>query len=1012
MASKPSDATSLFTEPDWTKTHSHRVGLRSRDDRFPGLTHSGDDWRFALEEEAEEKIRELQEKVEKGELLTVRDFLAKQEDFHLRRPEVHPGGWRYVLHTREGFIKTGQAWLVNQRKKEKEEKERKQEGDNDGDGGEKQQDQNQYQSQDQEPQLQAKEEEEEEKTEPSATEKALLHLLRSEEAHMRSLKPSDGKARSPVKGDFVPSEIDEIDQTTPDNWIPRTDHLIRITGKHPLNAEADLTELFEAGFVTPNWLHYVRSHGAVPHLLWENHKLEVSAGKNVTFFMDDLKDQFESINIPVFAACDGNRRKELNMLKRSKGFNWGPGAVGCAYWKGVRLREVLKRAGAKELMKEYDGLRLWVNFQGADYLSEGKYETSIPLEYVMNKRNDVLLAYEMNDTPLPPDHGYPLRLVVPGYVGGRWVKWLEKVWVTDRENDSYYHIWDNRVVPEFVTDKDSELAKTMYRNPSTACMEQQLNSVIVRPAQGEKIDIQDVQNGKQYQLQGFAYNGGGNEVQKVEVSLNGGSSWLYCARRYPDYSLRYGKKFWTWLHWHVDVNLTQLLRAESIRVRCWDVNKNTQPENPTWNLEGMMNNCQYTVKPEITEEKFDKTYLTFRHPCEPGTGEGGWMKPSPQIQAEESQRQASRPGQQFSRNEIEKHSTEDDCWIVINGNVYDATSVMSWHPGGKAPIMAHAGRVHEDTTGEFESIHDDFAHTKLQECILGTVTKKTQDFMKQEAKIKAEKRAKSGGQKSDIALKRHKWTQARFTHKKPLSQDTKRYTFELISKNKKLGLKTGQHIQIGFHFNDQLVFRSYTPVRPVFDEEEDGTFDLVVKTYYPDPGQPGGTMSNILDCLTKGEEVEIKGPAGEIVYEGNGTFKIDEKKMAFERITLVLGGSGVTPGYQVIVRILRSGGKDKTQIRVIDSNKTEDDILMRNELNDLADKYPGQIQITHILSHPSDSWEGEKGLVNEDIIHNYGFAPDERSVALLCGPPAMIQKAVLPALVDWGYDEDKNLFGF
>ncbi|KAL3448342.1 hypothetical protein BJX65DRAFT_317526 [Aspergillus insuetus] len=1004
MPSKPPRPSqpALFTEPDWTKTHSHRVGLRSRDDRFPGLTHPGDDWRFALEEEAEEKIRELQEKVDKGELLTVRDFLAKQEDFHLRRPEVHPRGWRYVLHTSEGYIKEGQGWLVNQRKKEKEEEEKKKEGD----GEEKKQD-GEKQDQEQEQQQAQNDEEEEEKPQPSEADKALLHLLRSEEAYMRSLKPSTGKGVSPVKSDFVPSEIDEIDQTTPDNWIPRTDHLIRITGKHPLNAEANLTELFDAGFITPNWLHYVRSHGAVPHLLWENHKLEVSAGKNVTFFMDDLKDQFESINIPVFAACDGNRRKELNMLKRSKGFNWGPGAVGCAYWNGVRLRDVLKSAGVKELMKEYEGSRLWVNFQGGDYLSEGKYETSIPLEYVMNKRKDVLLAYQMNDTPLPPDHGYPLRLVVPGYVGGRWVKWLEKIWVTDKENDSHYHIWDNRVVPEFVTDRDSELAKTMYHNPSTACMEQQLNSVIVRPAQGEKIDLQDVKSGKQYRLQGFAYNGGGNEVQKVEVSLDGGTSWLYCARRLIGSS-------------------TQTTRCDTerssghgctgmwiIKVRCWDVNKNTQPENPTWNLEGMMNNCQYTVKPKLTEdEKSGKTYITFRHPCEPGTGEGGWMKPSPQMQAEESQRQASTPGKQFTREEIEKHSTENDCWIVINGNVYDATSVMSWHPGGKAPIMAHAGRVHADTTGEFESIHDDYAHSKLQECILGTVTKKTQDFIKQEAKVKAEQRAKPGGQASDIALKRHKWTQARFTKKIPLSEDTKRYTFELMSKNKKLGLKTGQHIQIGFHFNDQLVFRSYTPVRPVFEEEEDGTFDLVVKTYYPDPGQPGGTMSNILDCLAEGEEVEIKGPAGEIVYEGNGVFKIDEKKMTFERITLVLGGSGVTPGYQVIVRILQSNGEDKTKIRVIDSNKAEDDILMRKELKELADQHPDQFQITHILSHPSDSWEGEKGRVNEDIIHKYGFEPDEKSVALLCGPPAMIQKAVLPALVGWGYDEDKNLFGF
>lgn len=69
----------IFGEPDWIKTHSHRVGLRNSDDRFPGLTHPGDDWRFEIEEEAEEKIQELREKSARGELLTVRDFLNKQE---------------------------------------------------------------------------------------------------------------------------------------------------------------------------------------------------------------------------------------------------------------------------------------------------------------------------------------------------------------------------------------------------------------------------------------------------------------------------------------------------------------------------------------------------------------------------------------------------------------------------------------------------------------------------------------------------------------------------------------------------------------------------------------------------------------------------------------------------------------------------------------------------------------------------------------------------------------------
>lgn len=97
-----------------------------------------------------------------------------------------------------------------------------------------------------------------------------------------------------------------------------------------MNGEPKLTPLFEAGLITPNEFHYVRNHGAVPHMLWELHKLDVSGLKpdqKLELGMDELVERFDAINIPVALACDGNRRKELNMIKRSKGFNWGSGAV-------------------------------------------------------------------------------------------------------------------------------------------------------------------------------------------------------------------------------------------------------------------------------------------------------------------------------------------------------------------------------------------------------------------------------------------------------------------------------------------------------------------------------------------------------------------------------------------------------------------------------------------------------------------------------------------------------------
>lgn len=542
---------------------------------------------------------------------------------------------------------------------------------------------------------------------------ALLRALDHEKNYIYNLKENDGTGKSPQQDNMKQISIDEQDQFSPDNWIPRSSHLNRLTGKHPLNAEPNLSDLYSAGLITPNELHYVRNHGAVPRLLWEFYELDIEYNDKVkTLSMSDIA-KLDTINIPVALACDGNRRKELNLIKRSKGFNWGAGAISCAYWKGPLLRDVLLQAGIPERLPS-NKKRFWVNFEGADELSDGKYATCLPFEYAMGQQNDVMLAYEMNDSPLPPDHGYPLRLIIPGYVGGRCVKWLRRIWISDHENDSHYHIWDNRVLPSFVTEKDGPFAETLFRHPDTACNEQNLNSIIVKPAQNETIPLTKVRKGSNYRIAGLAYDGGGHEVQRVEVSLDDGETWLYCIRTFPDKPIRHGNKFWAWVHWHVDVDILHLLKSTSITVRCFNVFKNTQPRDPSWNIMGMMNNSWYVVRMKQSyEENSDVPQIQFLHPTEPGQGEGGWMKPSTENKIAEVKQAAGAPQKQFTREEIEKHNTRDDCWIVVDGKVYDATSVLSWHPGGAATILGHAGKVHQETTDEFSSIHDDFATQKL-----------------------------------------------------------------------------------------------------------------------------------------------------------------------------------------------------------------------------------------------------------------------------------------------------------
>lgn len=189
------------------------------------------------------------------------------------------------------------------------------------------------------------------------------------------------------------------------------------------------------------------------------------------------------------------------------------------------------------------------------------------------------------------------------------------------------------------------------------------------------------------------------------------------------------------------------------------------------------------------------------------------------------------------------------------------------------------------------------------------------------------------------------------------------------------------------------------------------TFDLVVKTYFPNENQPGGAMSNIYDFMPIGEKIEVKGPTGEIEYNDNGNFVLEGKETHFECVTLILGGSDITPGYQLTPRILETEDDD-TEIAVIDANKSEADILLREELDKLQKEDAKQIRFEYVLSLPSGQWRGKKGHVNADIIKANAFEAKDDSAAFLCGPPAMIQEAALPASRHWGLVEEENCFGF
>ncbi len=930
------------------------------------------------------------ESIKSGEIdgkKTIRSILEQTTDWKLYDPEKHYGA-RFVVDCTEADIKNDERWEVNKKAKQKqEEQERKEQeemkgkdSEDDGSQGKKQKsegghgenDKDQNDSDEHDPKKRkshsARPEAKSDKY--SAHDQHLLDSLKMESEHMASLKPNNGKVKAPRQARKMLS-IQASDTNSPDNWIPRSDHLIRLTGAHPLNAESDLNSLFDAGLVTPSYLHYVRNHGAVPHLLWEAHKLSVkSFQEEKEYSMADL-DAMDHINIQVALACDGNRRKELNLIRRSKGFNWGAGGVSCAFWKGVPLYSLLPK-----LTSRPDGVHWHVNFEGADELSEGRYATSIPFELAADPTCDVLLALYMNDVSILPDHGYPVRLIIPGFVGGRCVKWLRRIWLSEEPNSSHYHVWDNRVLPTFITEKDGDFAETMFRHPDTACNEQNLQSVITKPAHGEKLDLER----KVYRLQGYAYEGGGHKVEKVEASLDGGKTWLYCVRQFPDYPIRHGNKYWTWIYWYVDVSVQHLMRASELTCRAWNVFKNTQPEQPTWNLMGMMNNCYYRVRPIL--EGGD---VVFRHPVQPATDDSGWQQPSIEVQLTAAKEEAAGPDKQFTKEEIEKHNSKSSCWLVINEKVVDATSVLDWHPGGAHAILGHGGKVHQQTTEEYSSIHDSFAIQKMQQCVIGRISEAAAKIMNQEAE--KEKRENS---KADALLNKNFWVPVQLASKKAVSHDTREYVFEFNYQTpKKFGLEVGQHVYLAFHLKDSMVFREYTPTKI-------DPLTFVIKTYFPNQQAPGGTMSNILDMLSIGERVDMRGPIGDIVYKSEGEFRIEDKSFHFKKLNLVAGGTGITPMYQLIKAILPE--KTDVKITLILANKNEDDILLRKELVEWADKYQERFVLCNVLSHPSDDWKGEKGHVDERIIKSTMYPPDKDTAVFVCGPPPLIMKAVMPVV--------------
>ncbi|KAI5058524.1 hypothetical protein GOP47_0026694 [Adiantum capillus-veneris] len=328
--------------------------------------------------------------------------------------------------------------------------------------------------------------------------------------------------------------VDQRDDGTADNWVKRHPELVRLTGRHPFNCEAPLPRLMAHGFITPTSLHYVRNHGYVPKASLDEWTIELSGlvKRPQVFNMYQIMNEFKPRQIPVTLVCAGNRRKEENMVQQTIGFNWGAAGVSTSMWKGIRLCDVLKRCGIFSRKKG----ALYVCFEGQETLPGGggsSYGTSISVEVAMNEASDLLIAYMQNGKLLEPDHGFPVRMIIPGHIGGRMVKWLRRIIVTSKESDNHYHYKDNRVLPSHV-DAETANSEGWWYKPEYIINELNINSAISSPAHEEVIPINVNTLQVPYTLKGYAYSGGGRKVIRVEVTIDDGQSWRLCRVFHPE----------------------------------------------------------------------------------------------------------------------------------------------------------------------------------------------------------------------------------------------------------------------------------------------------------------------------------------------------------------------------------------------------------------------------------------------------------------------------------------------
>ncbi|MDD3476468.1 MAG: molybdopterin-dependent oxidoreductase [Sulfurimonas sp.] len=286
--------------------------------------------------------------------------------------------------------------------------------------------------------------------------------------------------------------------------------------KRPMITHSDRPPLLEAPrniftqTITPNDEFFVRWHMPEIPTYIDTDKFTISVNglveKDYIISLKDLKNDFEQVEVTAVLQCGGNSRSAF--LPITGGIQWGSGAMGCAKWKGVRLSDLLHRAGLKEGAQ-------WIGFNGMETAAYYK-SPGFVRELNLHELDDhVIVAYEMNGEDLPYLNGYPVRLIIPGYYSDSWVKMLKNITVTS-EYQHHFFMDEAYRVPDNAT--ESEMPDNLVKK-TKPITKMNIKSVIGFPQNNSKIALNS-----QLVVRGVAFDSGIG-IKDVLISLDGGKTW-------------------------------------------------------------------------------------------------------------------------------------------------------------------------------------------------------------------------------------------------------------------------------------------------------------------------------------------------------------------------------------------------------------------------------------------------------------------------------------------------------